>query len=242
MADYINSNILCQAYLHIEPVNIPEDRLEALRKELELFLSTRGRFFIYDAVSTSVEFKEGSLKVYAGIAGAIYIAIGQYADFRSGVDYLANDAKRLAECIVSETLFLSQSRHDNTLRVEARIGVVGSLKGVIDKLELTNSELAEADFRVSIKRLESVYSEMERLVANLKDPQDVNYVSDQLCTFIKGLLPKSPPQSPRRKPTPEFTATYQERRKLLIELAETVRDGKKIPVLPKRKKARKKNA
>jgi hypothetical protein len=227
--------------LHIDPVKIPEERLAALKAELELFLSTRGRFFIYDSVSTSVELKDGSLKVYAGIAGAIYIAIGQYGSFRSGLDYLANDTKRLAECIVSETLFLSQSRHDNTVRVEARIGVVGSLKSVVDKLELTKSELSEIELRASNKKLEQIHNEIEKLLANLKDPHDVTYVSGQLCEFIKVVLPQAPPPSRRGKYAPELIGAYQERRKALVSLTSDVKEGKKIPLPPKRTKRRKKS-
>jgi hypothetical protein len=238
MADYINSNILCQAYLHIDPVKITDDRLESLRNELELYLATRGRFFIYDAVDTSVEFKDGSLKVYAGIAGAIYIAIGQYADFRSGVDYLANDTKRLAECIISETLFLSHSRHDNTVRVEARTGVVGSLKSVIDKLELARDELGSVELSASNRRLWAAYEDIERLLANLKDPKDVKYVSSELCTFIRELLPVKPPSGPKKAPTQNLVAIYQQLRLRLIELTKDIGDGKRSPAPQKRKKVR----
>lgn len=242
MADYINSNILCQAYLHIDPVKIGDDRLESLRRELELYLSTRGRFFIYDEVDTSVEFKDGSLKVYAGIAGAIYIAIGQYGSFRSGVDYLASDTKRLAECIISETLFLSQSRHDNTVRVEARTGVVGSLKSVIDRLELTRDELSTVDLSVTNKRLSSAHEDIERLLANLKDPQDVSYVGSELCKFVVELFPVKAPHGPKKAPAPEAVATYQQNRKKLIDATKDIGAGNKNPTPSKRKKMRRNSA
>lgn len=241
MADYINSNILCQAYLHIDPVKIGDERLEALKNELDLFLKTRGRFFIYDAVDTSVEFKDGSLKVYAGIAGAIYIAIGQYGSFRSGVDFLANDTKRLAECIVSETLFLSQSRHDNTVRVEARTGVVGSLKSIVDRLETAREDLSEVDLKTSNKRLAAIHDDIERLLTNLKDPKDVTYVGGQLCEFIRDLLPTVPPPSPKRTPSSELVASYRERRLSLIHLTKDISDGRRTPTAPKRKKSRTKD-
>ena len=43
MADYIRSNILSQAYVHIDPLEIDESRLDALKSEIELYLQTRGR-------------------------------------------------------------------------------------------------------------------------------------------------------------------------------------------------------
>lgn len=34
-----------------------------------------------------------SVKVYIALTGAIYLAIGQYGSFRSGIDYMIEDAK-----------------------------------------------------------------------------------------------------------------------------------------------------
>lgn len=217
MADYIDSNILCQAYVHVEPVNFPEERLELLRKEIEHFVTTRGRFFLYDSVGTSVEFKDGSLKIYASILGALYIAIGQYADFRSGVDYLAQDAKRLAECIASESLFMSQSRRDNTIRVEARIGVAGNLKSIVDSIRQLHVDLAEADAAASARKLEEIGDRIEVLLGNLKDPDDPPFVMQGLCDLINDLLPKTPPPKPKKPHTSEGLAMWREQRTKLVK-------------------------
>lgn len=223
MADYINSNILCQAYVHIDPVEIPEEKLELLRKELELFVTTRGRFFLYNEVNTKVEFKEGSLKVYGTILGALYIAIGQYGSFRSGVDYLAQDTKRLAECIASESLFLSQSRHKNILRVEARTGVAGNLKSIIDTLEQISRELADKDASISAKHLAEARDKIESLLGKLLDPKDIPFVKSGLCELFKELFPQIPPQrsKPKEHHTIEGLKYYREERHRLKKLIES---------------------
>jgi hypothetical protein len=218
MANYIDANILCQAYVHIDSEHIPEEMLDALQKELELFLATRGRFFLYNEVTTEVEFKSGSLKVYATIAGALYIAIGQYADFRSGVDYLAQDTKRLAECIASESLFMSQSRRDSIIRIEARTGVAGQLKTIVDNLESISSELNQVDADTSARKIKETSEKIEALLDNLKDPNDPAFVKDGLCTLIKSLLPTTPPNPlpPKRPHSSEFVAVYREERRRLL--------------------------
>lgn len=48
-----------------------------------------------------VKFEKGSLKIKLAILGAIYIGIGQYGSFRSGIDHLINDAKFLKELVTS---------------------------------------------------------------------------------------------------------------------------------------------
>lgn len=51
-----------------------------------------------------VKLEEGSLKVRAAIIAALYIAVGQYGSFRSGIDYLISDAKSLREIVTNEVL------------------------------------------------------------------------------------------------------------------------------------------
>jgi len=49
-----------------------------------------------------VRLEEGSLKVSLAILGALYIGIGQYGSFRSGIDYMIKDAKSLKELVTNE--------------------------------------------------------------------------------------------------------------------------------------------
>jgi len=89
MADYIDKNILCQAYVHIRlPGPTSEEKLAAIKQQLTEFAAVRARFFIYPEIDVDIEFKEGSLKSYITILGAIYAAICNYGSFRSGVDAL----------------------------------------------------------------------------------------------------------------------------------------------------------
>lgn len=63
MANYINKDILCQAYIHIDPVPLDGSELDQFQIILDEFLSSRGKFFIYDEVDSEVALKDGSLKV-----------------------------------------------------------------------------------------------------------------------------------------------------------------------------------
>ena len=169
-----------------------------------------------------------------GAAGALYIAIAQYGSFRSGVDFLATDAKRLAECITSEVLFLTQTRHENTVHIEARIGIVESLKGIIDTAELARKGMSSSTVKSTMQRLIKIQEEAHHLLANLKDPKDVQYVGEQLCELLRDILPIKLPDSPKRRPdTEEQTAYAAIRRKILDELES---HGKRNVPTPKKKK------
>jgi hypothetical protein len=48
--------------------------------------------------------EEGSLKATLLVLGTLYIAIGQYGSFRSGIDYMINDAKSLKDLVSSQII------------------------------------------------------------------------------------------------------------------------------------------
>ncbi|WP_157572431.1 hypothetical protein [Nevskia soli] len=227
MADYIDRNILCQAYIHIDPVRLDDDQAIQLKRHLEAFISSRGQFFLYEQVATDVEFKEGSLKVYATIAGALYIAIGQYGSFRDGVNFLAQDTKRLAECVVSESLFLSRSRHDNTVRAEARTGVVGSLKGAVDKLGQIRSELGDVPLRSSINQIADIQVTIEKIIGNLRDSNDPPFVADGLCAIVEEMLPHRPPHRPSSVDREDVIVSYRKQRAELVSFLKKTSNRKR---------------
>ena len=189
MADYIDKSIICQAYLHIDPV--PEDLdEEALKADLLNFLGVRAEFFLYKDVGTEVELKEGSLKIYLTILGSLYAGISQYPGFRDGIDKLASDAKRVSEYAVSESLFLTKSRHDCVLRTEARTGVCGTLKKIADEIDHIKQESGTADPSRLIARMEALKKDIFTFKDNVTDPEDKAWVFPQLKQYADQQLPK----------------------------------------------------
>jgi hypothetical protein len=217
VADYVNRNILCQAYVHIEvPKHLDDAGIENIRRHLQAFIASRGAFFLYEQIETDVEVKEGSLKFYMTMAGALYIAIGQYGSFRDGLNFLAQDAKRLAESVVSESLFMTRSRHGDTIRAEARTGVVGQLKTAVDKLEFIRFEMTDVSPAVTAKRIAAVQVDIENIVSNLRDPTDVPFVVENLTKLSLQFLPAQLPKDPKKIPTEQHLTLYREQRRELL--------------------------
>lgn len=193
MADYIDKNILCQAYVHVElPENITPGELDQIKEHLRQFTEARAKFFVYPDVIVEVEFREGSLKSYLTIAGAIYIAIGNYGGFREGIDYLHTDIKRLADSLVSETLFMTRARHHSIRRTEARTGVIGSLKVLVDDLTTLESSLGQISVDESARRIRRLKEDAERLLENVRDNDDRNAIEAEFDRFTDALPDNCP--------------------------------------------------
>lgn len=222
MADYINKNILCQAYIHIDPVPEGLDE-EALSAEIKKFLSARASFFLYEEVETDVELREGSLKIYATILGGLYFGISQYGSFRSGIDYLAADAKRVSEYAVSEGLFLTKSRHGSTIRTEARLGVSGSLKKIADDIDSIKRDNGNIDPSKLASRMEKLKHDILALKDHINDQSDKQYVFDNLYDYAKEVVPGTPAPMPRESLNPFVLNAYRTELQALLDALNTGR-------------------
>ncbi len=75
-------------------------------KETESYLSditSKYSDIIFDQqTDIRAALEEGSLKATLLVLGTLYIAIGEYGSFRSGIDYMINDAKSLKDLVSSK--------------------------------------------------------------------------------------------------------------------------------------------
>ncbi|WP_157959050.1 hypothetical protein [Salinicola endophyticus] len=93
---------LAIVYLHLD-FDLSYDDFEATR---EYLINVTGQYssVIYRQNSNvRVELRDGSVKAWILVAGSIYLAIGQYGSFRSGVDQVIKDAKSVKE-FITDTL------------------------------------------------------------------------------------------------------------------------------------------
>lgn len=209
MADYIDKNILCQAYVHVEIPAESDIDLSTLKEHLQEFASLRAKFFVYPDVDVSVEFKEGSVKSYITIAGVIYAAVCGYGSFRSGIDCLHTDIKRLSEALVAESLFMTRARHQNIVRTEARTGVVGSLKLLIDDIELVESSLGAISVAEVARRLGKIKENAESLMLNVRDNRDIGEIESEMVRFCEK-LPNTCPHPTNQRPDDEAAIAYHD--------------------------------
>jgi len=143
-----------------------------------------------------VQIREGSVKVYIVLTGAIYLAIGQYGSFRAGIDYMIEDAKYLKGLVVSQLIKNGLSESD----------VVSARKEhcTPDKIRrvLLSIERLESQNNISEEYLQKELSKIKSSVNNIcqwLDEQDIGL-------FASSIDPKYLPDNPK---IPEIATQYK---------------------------------
>lgn len=220
MADYINKNILCQAYVHVEPDKITDELIEELSVHLNEFVKSRAEFFLYPNPEIDIELKEGSIKIYATILGTIttlFAGVTNYPDFREGAILLYEDVKRLSDYIASESIFSTKARHHQIIRVEARTGVIGSVKKIITDLDAVKSLNGTVQADSLTAKLFGIKEDIGKLLENLKSSDDEVFVKNGFSKIIDS-MPKTPLPPPRKQNHPDQIAAYRDEIKAIKEL------------------------
>ena len=211
MANYINKNILCQAYIHVEPDEITEELLENLQNHLESFVKTRAEFFLYPNPEINIELKEGSIKVYATILGTVttlFAGIANYPDFREGAILLYEDTKRLSDYITTESIFTTKARHNQVIRIEARTGVVGSLRKIVGELDALKSMNGKEYANTHSDKIIDIKDQTLKLIDNLNSIDDVSLVKEGLLSIVTE-LPNLPLPPNKKTNSDEAILLYQ---------------------------------
>lgn len=76
MANYINKEIVCEMYIHLEYDDYSnQQKLNAIKAGVKKYFDERVNFLLGDSIETLVETEEGSLKLkvtaFAGIAALV---------------------------------------------------------------------------------------------------------------------------------------------------------------------------
>lgn len=99
---------------------------------------------------------EGSLKITVAVIGVLYIAIGQYGSFRSGIDYLVKDAKILKKITISH--LVRDGVKDSDIVSSSNLNCIpNKIRRVllaIDRLEAKRN-LSDEDFKKALSKIKS---------------------------------------------------------------------------------------
>ena len=129
-------------------------------------LTSKYANLIYDQqTKIHVRLQEGSLKVTLAVVGALYIGIGQYGSFRSGIDYMIKDAKSLNSLVTSEIIkngmneadiIESKRMHCDPDKIRRVLLAIDRLESKVSKSNI-NEELSK--IRTSVRNICSSLSE-----------------------------------------------------------------------------------
>ena len=217
MADYIDKDILCQAYIHVEPEFLASDGYSQFADQLKKFAVDRAKFFLYSDVEVQIEFEEGSLKARVTVFGVLALlmqGVANYKDFKESAALMYDDVRRFSEMLVSEGLFESRAKHDQIVRTEARTGVVGSLKKIVVDLESLKKHESLKSEGWARNRIAAIQESTELLLARLKTEEDRAAVKSGLLALADE-LPNSPSRTPKRIPSGEYIEWWRDQRNKL---------------------------
>jgi len=199
MARYITDKILCEAYLNLNVEHPDPDELEVIRARLHEYVQTRGSFFLGNQIKTRVRLTEGSLIEHLAVVGTIYVAISQYPDFRTGVLKLYEDMVRLLQAFTVEAQFVSEAPNESVVHSEARTGLIGILKGLIDRLQYIKDSAGLVKIRTLTKKLQLCQDDALKVIETLTERREQSFVALNLRDLLFE-LPESPPERPKLDP------------------------------------------
>ncbi len=210
MANYITSEVLSEAYTHLD-IDFFEDKvkLEQLRCDLTKFYQDRASFLFGSDVQIKVIFEEGSLrtKIIAVGSAALMIAlvVSDYGSFRQGITQLSNDAVALAQAANLEVIFRTKTPYCDRIRVEKRKGVFGRVSVLLTELDSVaanigssrlptiKSKLKEAN--AAVDSLLTWDRNVETLFAKFGGPDTEECVAEGLLDEVEK-LPRQLPWGP----------------------------------------------
>ena len=165
---------------------------------MQAFMRSRATIFAEDLFGQVPEFavyvEDGSIRLWLAVVGSLYIGIGGYGSFRSGIDYAVKDARTFSERVLQDVRN-SGVPESEIRRFERRLGVPGKIRrmfGRFDRLKRHGRELSKTEYEREIDAIERGLRSIFRAVENKPD-RDL---------ILKNLLTEYPPRHPEQLPIP----------------------------------------
>lgn len=142
---------LAQTYIHLSKVPRSlgtDEKFADLIQALALNIAPR---YYGPECLLELELEEGSIKARLAVLGALYLAIGEYGDFRSGLDQLIRDARAFSQHVIADTIAAAGVPEDDVIRLERRLGLPGQIRRALERLETndhTDDEVRELVLRL----------------------------------------------------------------------------------------------
>lgn len=224
MAKYINKEIICEAYVHLEvDASFTPEKIKEIETQLKEFFDARVKFLLGEDIQTEIETQPGSLKIklkaVAGIATLLGAAAMSYPTFRDGVKAFYEDSKMLAEATNLEMVFITRTPSCDRLHSEARTGVIGRIAKLITHIETLSSQAKNISVpakKVDINRIteltravDQLASESQKLLEKIQTDDDRYCVAKGLHSAISQ-FPETLPAEIELKKTPLKSSILQQ--------------------------------
>lgn len=177
---------LAGVYLHIDMELSENEKSEAKHYLEQLTKDFLCRLYHQD-INLSIEIRDGSVKIWLSVAGAIYLTIGQYGSFRAGIDQLIKDSHTVKSFITSTLLKggLSQSL---LLEEKRLITTPEKARKILSKIERAQTMLHTMNSEQVQKELSIIYKSVDKLFIELSSHEDQKLFIDAVPSEIQKKL------------------------------------------------------
>ncbi len=182
---------LAETYLRLD-IRLAEPGILELRAYLQRRAATFAEGLFGQVSEFAVYVEDGSIRVWLAVAGVLYVGIGQYGSFRSGVDYAVKDARTFSERVLQDVKNSGVSEAE-IRRFERRLGVPGKIKRIFrrfDWLESRGRDLSKTDYE---REIQSISRGLQSIFRAVDDKRDRALILDSLPMEFRSRLPERLP-------------------------------------------------
>lgn len=127
----------------------------------------------------SIEFEKGSIKTRISVwATALYIGIGQYGSFRSGIRDIISDTRLFSEEVISKIDSNANISQNDIIRTEKRSGLLGRIKEIYRRIDAYENNINNLSNSQQQTELNSIKTEIASLIALLSNDDRQIFLND----------------------------------------------------------------
>jgi len=130
-------------------------------------------------VKVEINIENGSTKKWIAIAGALYLAIGNYGSFRSGIDQIIDDSKVIQKVIESKFL-KSGLKKDQIIEEKRIISTPDRLRKLYLRLDRFEKNYNTLTIEEKEKDLSSIKELISRLVYDIDSEEDLELLKKDI--------------------------------------------------------------
>lgn len=161
---------LSKIFIHID-INFSEIEKEYGKQYLENLIKSYADNLYRQNAKIDLYLVDGSLKIYITIIGVIYLAIGQYGSFRSGIDYLKKDTEVLSKIIVND-LQKNGLAKKKIIKINKNAGTISKISRLINRIDKFNQlDHSKDEYK---NEIENILKYTQKIIYTLDDEQDIN--------------------------------------------------------------------
>jgi hypothetical protein len=136
----------------------------------------------------AIEFEKGSLKTRIIVLGtAIYIGIGQYGSFRSGVREILNDVNWFSENVIERIYNDPNINQNDILRIEKRTGLTGRIQELYNQIERFERNVNNMNNNQIQNELAQIKQEVSNLAVILPNQDEQMFLAELNNNYSQNL-------------------------------------------------------